>query len=779
MKILIIEDDAGIAELIRESLEDIGYDTHCVESFDEADSFLENEQPFLMIVDYWVSAHDNAQDWIARSKERGRDLPAFVVSTGQGDERIAVEMMKLGARDYLIKDSMLMERLPEIIRRVRQEIESDYKLQQAKLLIDKQQRLRELLMEISTSFINLPLNEVDTAIRQSLNDLSSFVQAERSHVFFYNFPEETANCIYEWSLDGRFALGSELKNISISRFTKSLKAQANFVSIESATTINDYIIRKIPDMKSLKSVFSLPLMDDTNCIGFINFASSQKGHSYSVSEQNLLKVFSQLLVNIHKRQLSDQSLRQSEEKYRLLFANNPQPIWIVDSVSLAFLEVNSAAIQHYGYSKEEFLSMDLTQIRPVKDIPLLKSNIETMLNSNRVDVSARHTLKSGKLIDVELTSVSTNWNGRPALHILVNDVTDKRLAQEMLIESSKVLRKVLQESIVFIDRYAPIDFEKLTDTMKEISGARYVSFNLHEDDGKHYKTKSLSGLNDVINMSKKLLGFNIFDKDWRVDPFSRHFSMKSVRVFNSLTEIASSEISPTVLGLLEKSFQLGPVAVVAIRRGEDTLGDFILFFRKGEQVKHHEILELYANQVGQYLVRKQIEDQILESERKYRFLFANNPQPMWIFDTETLQILEVNDMAVQHYGYSREEFLSMTIKDIRPPEDVELMKDLLVNKQAGPESYEEWRHVKKNGEVIYVDIRFKTVDFQGRKARHVLVNDITKRRIAEEALRQKMDELIRFQNVSVDRELTMIELKKEINELLRKAGLPAKYKIVG
>lgn len=779
MKILIIEDDAGIAELIRESLEDIGYDTLCVESFDEADSFLRVEQPFLMIVDYWVSAHSNAQEWIERRKDKGLEMPAFVVSTGQGDERIAVEMMKLGARDYLIKDSMLMERLPEIIRRVRQEIESDYKLQQAKLLIDKQQRLRELLMEISTSFINLPLNEVDTAIRQSLNDLSSFVQAERSHVFFYNFPEETANCIFEWSIDGQSDVCEKFKNISISKFSKSLKAQANVVSIESATAINDYIIRKIPDMKSFKSVFSLPLMDDLNCIGFINFASSQKGHSYSVSEQNLLKVFSQLLVNIHKRQLSDQSLRQSEEKYRLLFANNPQPMWIIDSTNLVFLEVNSAAIQHYGYSRDEFLAMDLTQIRPVEDIPLLKENIEAMLKSNRVDVSSRHTLKNGKIIDVELTSVSTSWNGRPALHILVNDVSGKKQAQNMLIESSSVLRKVLQESLLFIDRYAPIDYEKLTNTMQQISGARYVSFNLHEDGGERYKTKSISGINDVIKLSKRFLGFDILEKEWRVDPFSRYNVDESVRTYKSLTDIAHIEVSPKILAIVEKTFQIGPVAVVAIRRGEEVLGDFILLYQKEQTIKHQEILELYANQVGQYLVRKQIEDQILESERKYRFLFANNPQPMWIFDVDTLQFLEVNDKAIQHYGYSREEFLSMTIKDIRPPEEVALMKELLVDKNGGDQSYESWRHIKKNGEIIYVEINFKEVEFQGKKARHVLVNDITKRRMAENALRQKMDELIRFQNVSVDRELTMIALKKEINELMQKAGLPAKYKIVG
>ncbi|MCX6221188.1 MAG: PAS domain S-box protein [Bacteroidia bacterium] len=73
---------------------------------------------------------------------------------------------------------------------------------------------------------------------------------------------------------------------------------------------------------------------------------------------------------------------------------------------------------------------------------------------------------------------------------------------------------------------------------------------------------------------------------------------------------------------------------------------------------------------SEFIDRKQIEGALEESENKYRSLFANNPQPMWIYDLETLAFLEVNQVAINHYGYSKEEFLSMTIKDIRPAEDI-------------------------------------------------------------------------------------------------------------
>ena len=125
-----------------------------------------------------------------------------------------------------------------------------------------------------------------------------------------------------------------------------------------------------------------------------------------------------------------------------------------------------------------------------------------------------------------------------------------------------------------------------------------------------------------------------------------------------------------------------------------------------------------------------------ESEEKYHYMFASNPQPMWIYDLETLAFLEVNDAAINHYGYSKEEFQAMTLKDIRPKEDIErLLKDVeLTRKTYNPAG--EWRHLKKNGEIIRVEIISHTVTYENRKARHVMVKDITERKLAEEALQQ-------------------------------------------
>jgi PAS domain S-box-containing protein len=126
--------------------------------------------------------------------------------------------------------------------------------------------------------------------------------------------------------------------------------------------------------------------------------------------------------------------------------------------------------------------------------------------------------------------------------------------------------------------------------------------------------------------------------------------------------------------------------------------------------------------------RKNIEEQLKASELRYRLLFKANPHPMWLYDTNTLQFLEVNDAAVHYYGYSREEFLSMSIKDIRPAEDVQGLMSYLLQ-TAEHDGFNEsgvWRHQKKNGEIIEVEIISHTLKFNGHNAKMILSTEITK-----------------------------------------------------
>ena len=139
--------------------------------------------------------------------------------------------------------------------------------------------------------------------------------------------------------------------------------------------------------------------------------------------------------------------------------------------------------------------------------------------------------------------------------------------------------------------------------------------------------------------------------------------------------------------------------------------------------------------------QKELEHQLRESEEKYRHLFKNNPEPMWIYDPETLEFIEVNEAAINHYGYSEKEFMNMTLLDIRPEEDAETLKEN-VKQNKGTTAYsEEWVHLTKDGTKIDVELSASDVQYdQGKTYRLVLINDITEQKRIQERIIQSVIE---------------------------------------
>jgi len=136
-------------------------------------------------------------------------------------------------------------------------------------------------------------------------------------------------------------------------------------------------------------------------------------------------------------------------------------------------------------------------------------------------------------------------------------------------------------------------------------------------------------------------------------------------------------------------------------------------------------------------------------EIRYRLLFENNPMPMWVFDLDTLRFHAVNEAAIRHYGYSREEFLSMTILNIRPEDDLEAVKKNVVQTDKKLRTGF-WRHLKKDGSVIDVEITAHELDFEGRPSRLVLANDVTERKRAETLLRESETRVLSIIDTALD-----------------------------
>lgn len=138
------------------------------------------------------------------------------------------------------------------------------------------------------------------------------------------------------------------------------------------------------------------------------------------------------------------------------------------------------------------------------------------------------------------------------------------------------------------------------------------------------------------------------------------------------------------------------------------------------------------------------------SELVYRNLFESHPQPMWVYDTTTLKFLVVNDAACARYGYSRAEFLDMTIEDIRPAADLSALHESVANAPAGHQDSGVWRHQLKDGRLIHAEVSSHPIAFANRGARLVIAQDVTQRLEAERQAAESQELFKAVSSVATD-----------------------------
>lgn len=223
---------------------------------------------------------------------------------------------------------------------------------------------------------------------------------------------------------------------------------------------------------------------------------------------------------------------------------------------------------------------------------------------------------------------------------------------------------------------------------------------------------------------------------------------------------------------------LRSIAVLPLIARGEVVGVLALSWQRRTELVSSEIgvIEGLADQVANAVdgvrlieARKEAEQALRESERNFRLLFADNPHPMWVFESATGRFLEVNTAAITHYGYSRDAFLSMTIADIRPPGDVAQLAEVTGADAKSHDS--EWRHTLRDGRVIDVHVRANEIEFAGRKARLVVAEDITERKRSE-AAQARLTAIIESTTdlVSIaDRDLRRVYLNRAGRQMLELA----------
>jgi len=179
--------------------------------------------------------------------------------------------------------------------------------------LQHQSGLQQLLVRISSTYINLPLYAVESVIRLSLRDLAVFVGADRACVYGYDFLQDTCTNTHQWCQHGITASNPELSVVSLDDIQDLLTAHCRGepVHVPDVESLPPGGLRQRLLSQGIKSLLAVPMMSHGQCVGSVAFESVREPHAYSDSEQHVMKVFAQMLVNVRMREQAEAELRET------------------------------------------------------------------------------------------------------------------------------------------------------------------------------------------------------------------------------------------------------------------------------------------------------------------------------------------------------------------------------------------------------------------------------------------------------------------------------------
>ncbi len=382
-------------------------------------------------------------------------------------------------------------------------------------------------------------------------------------------------------------------------------------------------------------------------------------------------------INITQQKQAQEALRQSEEYFRALI-ENAQDITSIVNDQGTIIYTSPSVERALGYKPDELVGHDAFEHIHPDDIAKVMDRFNNTLGHEKLEYRYRHKDGSWRVME----AIGNNMFGNPAVRSAVinsRDITERKQAEDALREREEWFKEIFEGSRDAI-------FLVGEDT-------RFVEVNRPACELTGYSREELLEMSiPDLHEEKDLEAFRTY--------------------FDSI--LSGKEVTSEAL-ILQKSGKKIP-AEFSNRR---------MIFRG------HPVIHTTARDVTE---RRQAEENIRQSEERYRSLFEHNPLPALVHDAETSYFLAVNDAAIAHYGYSREEFLSMKTTQIRPVEELPKYIALVESHPEKSGNHGTWKHQKKDGTVIDVEIISQPFIFEGRSAKLVIATDITARKHMEEVM---------------------------------------------
>ncbi len=280
-----------------------------------------------------------------------------------------------------------------------------------------------------------------------------------------------------------------------------------------------------------------------------------------------------------------------------------------------------------------------------------------------------------------------------------------------------------------------IDYQKISEQMKEFSGAEYVMFNIFDENGKDFTLVGFEGNKNNIEKAMDIIGYNIIGKKFKYEEGrNERFEKSIVTKVESLKKLVGSALPAAAMSMIEKVFKIDSILTVRITKDEKTIGNFTLIFTENHNKNDNEMLKLFASQVGLFIDKKSFEQKSLESIQRFQSLLKNSVSIITIVDNKG-NYIDASDSAAELIGIKKEKLIGKNFKEVVPEKVEEFMLALsTINKTKKPVYKEEIYYVN-NEERIYESIVFPIEEKDNEVVLFgSIANDITDRKKADQDL---------------------------------------------
>ena len=469
-----------------------------------------------------------------------------------------------------------------------------------------------------------------------------------------------------------------------------------------------------------RSAIVVPLSAQGVMIAVLKVMSRQP-YAFTESDVANLRILGETLGATIRRYRMAEQLRASESQYRMLFAQNPQPMWVYEPTSFRVLAVNQAMQAHYGYTERELLSMTMRDIwfeQISRDEEILRQALSAQPSFN---VRRRHRRKDGTPIHVDISSSPIMFDGIDARLVSATDVTLRLRAEQESRRDVQTRIEILriQQEVASLDADLQDVMTVMAERARTLTSADGGAVDLLE--GEELVCHARSG------ESAPALGFRL-----RCDA-----SLAGAAVLQGSTVVCDDiGEDPRADKRAMRRLRVRALIVVPLAVDGEAIGVLKVSSTRPGAFAERDVanLQILVETLGATIKRHRISGRLQASEHQYRSLFAENPQPMWVYENAGLRLVAVNQAMAAHYGYTEQELLAMTLRDLWIEQDPEYAQSLY---QRPPERWTRniiRRHRKKDGTPIDLELSASPIVFGGAPARMVLAVDVTQRLRAERDL---------------------------------------------